>query len=430
MKRLHLKLYLAVVGTLVAFLVAAAIIWHYFGPRRAMWGVESSAGVAVLLFDKESPTAEQEDQVLMALADQLRANTAVCATPRSRIPRSSGAPGLCSVKIAKKPGWQMSPIGPMYNTLLDDGRWLVIHPRHRLIMHGVHIGLMLISVAVALALIIYPITRGITARLERLKASVRELGEGNLAARVAVEGNDEVATLARSFNESAARVEQMVRAHKMLLANCSHELRTPLARIRMATEKLAGPESPAALEMTRSIAELDALIGEMLLASRLDAMSRPERQESVDLLAMAAEEAAHFGREATGEALHVLGDPALLRRMVRNLLDNAQRHAGGATRILVQLAPGETGLAHLLVEDQGPGVAPGERERIFEPFFRAATQAPESRGTGLGLSIVRQVARAHGGEVSVESVVPDAWHQGTRFVVALPRASAPPPQSR
>jgi signal transduction histidine kinase len=390
-----------------------------------MWGVESAAGVAALLFDKEPPTAEQEEQVLLALADQLRANTAVCATPQAKIARSSGAPGLCSLAIVRQRGWQMSRIGPLYSLMLDDRRWLVIHPRHRLILHGVHMGLMLISIAVALALIIYPITRGITARLERLKTSVRELGEGNLAARVAVEGKDEVATLARSFNESAARVEQLVRSHKMLLANCSHELRTPLARIRMATEKLAGPESPAAVEMARSIAELDALIGEMLLASRLDAMSRPERQESVDLLALAAEEAVYFSCEAIGDALHVAGDATLLRRMVRNLLDNAQRHAGGATRVLVRPMPGAVGRVQLLVEDEGPGVAPGERDRIFEPFFRATTLA--TRGTGLGLSIVRQVARAHGGDVSVEPLVPETWHQGTRFVVELPEAAAQPP---
>lgn len=427
MKRLHRKLYLAVVGTLVVFLLAAALIWHFFGPRRAIWGVESAAGVAALLFEKEAPTAEQEEKMLTALAEQLRANTAVCATVSSPISRSSGAPYLCMLGFEIRPGWQMSPNGPLYNLKLGDGRWLMVHPRHRLILHGVHVGLLLLCIAVALALIIYPITRGITARLERLKTSVRELGEGNLSARVAVEGNDEVAALARSFNESAARVEQLVRSHKMLLANCSHELRTPLARIRMATEKLAGPESPAAAEMARSIAELDALIGEMLLASRLDAMDRPERQESVDLLALAAEEAVHFGREATGEPLHVWGDATLLRRMVRNLLDNAQRHAGGATHILVQRAPGAAGRVQLFVEDQGPGVAPGERDRIFEPFFRAATHAPEARGTGLGLSIVRQVARAHGGDVTVEPVAAEAWHQGTRFVVVLPEAAASPP---
>jgi signal transduction histidine kinase len=278
----------------------------------------------------------------------------------------------------------------------------------------------LITIAVALALITYPITRGITARLERLKTSVRELGEGNFAARVAVEGQDEVAALARSFNESAARVETLLRAHKMLLANCSHELRTPLARVRMAVEKLAGPESPAGVEIARSIAELDALIGEMLLASRLDAMRKPERQEDVDLLALVAEEAAHFGRETLGEPLHVIGDPGLLRRMVRNLLDNAQRHAGGASRVEVRRGPG--GQVCILIEDAGPGLPPSEREKIFEPFHRVAAPAAETRGAGLGLSIVRQVARAHGGEVTCAPAGPAGVDSGARFIIVLPEA--------
>jgi signal transduction histidine kinase len=259
-----------------------------------------------------------------------------------------------------------------------------------------------------------------------LKTSVRELGEGNLAARVAVEGKDEVAALARSFNESAERVEQLVNAHKLLLANCSHELRTPLARIRMAIEKLAGPDSPAGAEMARSIAELDTLIGEMLLTSRLDALRRPERSENVDLLALVAEEAAHFGQEPSGEPAYVQGDPTLLRRMVRNLLDNAQRHAGGATRVeLRRMARAGSAEVALVVEDRGSGVPPGDRERIFEPFFRLSSQSPEARGTGLGLAIVRQVARAHGGDVICEPLASEAWHQGTRFVVTLPESGRP-----
>ena len=425
MKRLHLKLYLAVVGTLVVFMIAAAFIWHYFGPRRAIWGVEGTAGVAAKLFGQQPPTAAQEEAMIAAMAGQLRAEVGICADAGSGA-RSSGAVFLCAIDHIRHEGWQVTRRGPTYARALADGRWLVIHPRHRLILHGLHVGLLLLSVAVALALIIYPITRGITARLARLKASVRELGEGNLGARVAVEGRDEVAALARSFNESAERVETLVRAHKMLLANCSHELRTPLARIRMAIEKLGGTDSPASAEMARSIAELDALIGEMLLASRLDAMSRPERQEDVDLLALVAEEAAHFGREVTGQALCVTGDPNLLRRMVRNLLDNAERHAGGVTRIEVRReaqARAAPGKVQLLVEDRGPGVAPEEREKIFEPFYRAARELPEVRGTGLGLSIVRQVARAHGGEAGCEPAVPS----GTRFVIQLPEAGGTAP---
>lgn len=421
MKRLHLKLYLAVVGTLMVFLLAAACIWHFFAPREAMWGVQSAAGVAALVFEGEPPTPAQEDAMLEALAWQLRADVAIYSTSSSLPLRSHGERFTLTAEQLRREGWQVTRAGPIFIRALADGRRLVIHSRHRFLLHGLHLTLIFSLVAVALALIIYPITRGITARLERLKASVRELGEGNLAARVAVEGSDEVAALARSFNESAERVEQLVRSHKMLLANCSHELRTPLARIRMAIEKLAGAGSPAGEEMARSIAELDALIGEMLLASRLDAMTAPERQEYVDLLALAAEEAAHFGIEPDGEALHVRGDPGLLRRMVRNLLDNAHRHAGGATGISV--ARGAAGRVRVVVSDQGPGVPAGELEKIFEPFHRGPGASAEARGAGLGLSIVRQIARAHGGEVRHES----NGMRGARFAIDLPEAGPAAP---
>jgi signal transduction histidine kinase len=437
-RRLHRKLYLAVVGTLVVFTLAGAMIWHFFAPREAMWGVQSASGVAALIFEGQPPTAAEVDAMLEALAAQLHADVALFPKDGIIPLATRGRDFEFTAEMVAHEGWQISRRGPVYLRTLGDGRRLVIHPRQRFLVHGLHLGLMLGAIALTLALIIYPITRGITARLERLKTSVRELGEGNLAARVAVEGNDEVAVLARSFNESAARVEQLVSSHKMLLANCSHELRTPLARIRLGLEKLAGVDTPAGAEMARSIAELDALIGEMLLSSRLDAMRRPERQEDVDLLALAAEEGAHFGREPTGEALHVRGDATLLRRMVRNLLDNAQRHGDGATRLEVRGAPG--GRVELVVEDQGPGIPAGESGKIFEPFFRMAAapaadrmaavpaaermaaataneRAADSRGTGLGLSIVRQVARAHDGDVVCE-----AGGKGARFVVSLPAA--------
>src|SRR5437762_14336909 len=111
----------------------------------------------------------------------------------------------------------------------------------------------------------YPIARGITARLERLRGSMQEFGGGNLSVRVAVEGRDEVAALARSFNDSAERIQKLVAAHKLLLANCSHELRPPLARMRLAVERLPESERAANPEVERGIVELDALIGELLL---------------------------------------------------------------------------------------------------------------------------------------------------------------------
>ena len=198
-----------------------------------------------------------------------------------------------------------------------------------------------------------------------------------------VEGRDEVAALARSFNRSAERVEELVKSYKLLLANCSHELRTPLARIRLGLERLpADPEGPIRGELTRSVAELDALIDEMLLASRLDALKTLERAEDVDLLALAAEEAAPFDRSVEGRPVVVHGDPGLLRRMIRNLLANAERHGGGASRIHVDADA--SGPARLVVEDRGPGVADTDRERIFEPFYRGRTAGATLEGSGLG----------------------------------------------
>jgi signal transduction histidine kinase len=274
-------------------------------------------------------------------------------------------------------------------------------------------GLLLTSIGALLALLSYPITRGITARLGRLQTGVRQFGSGNLAARVKVEGRDEVATLATSFNESAEHIEKLVRAHQMLLANCSHELRTPLARIRLGLEQVPGTDEKTRNEIARSIAELDALIGEMLLSSRLDASAGIDRKEPVDLLALAAEEAAHFDLEASGDAVTLTADPMLLRRLVRNLLENARVHAGGATAVRIE---SDAQHARIVIEDAGDGIPLIDRENIFEPFYRAST-ATRASGAGLGLAIVRQIARAHGGTVSYEP----REGGGSRFTVTLPR---------
>jgi signal transduction histidine kinase len=296
--------------------------------------------------------------------------------------------------------------------------WHLGSNRLRMMLHGVHVVLMLGAIAAGIALLAYPVVRGLTSRLERLKQGVQKFGAGDLAARVAVEGEDEVAALAASFNESAARIEQLVRANQQLLANCSHELRTPLTRMRLAVERLAGGDLRASDELTRNIGELDALIGELLLTSRLDAVRGLERRESVDLLALAAEEAAHFDREVCGDAISVSGDPLLLRRLIRNLLENAGRHAGGASDVRVA----RQGNAVLLtVEDAGPGVPAADRERIFVPFYRS-TDAAQSTGTGLGLAIVRQIAEAHGGAASY---APRAGG-GSQFTVSLPAGELPP----
>ncbi|MGH8746551.1 MAG: HAMP domain-containing sensor histidine kinase, partial [Burkholderiales bacterium] len=222
------------------------------------------------------------------------------------------------------------------------------------------------------------------------------LGAGDFAARVKVEGGDEVARLAQSFNRAAARIEQLLAAHKALLANASHELRTPLTRIRMALELMKqGAEPKRKRQLEQDIAELDGLIDEILLASRLDAVAAREAEEEVDLLALAAEECARYeGAELHGEPVALRGEPRLLRRLIRNLLENAARH--GAPPVEVRVERGAQG-AQISVCDRGPGVPEADRERVFEPFFRRAGGS-ERAGAGLGLALVRQIARRHGGD--------------------------------
>jgi signal transduction histidine kinase len=239
---------------------------------------------------------------------------------------------------------------------------------------------------------------------------------------VKVEGRDEVAQLAESFNRAAARIENLVNAHRMLLANASHELRTPLTRIRMGVELMrdaADPQRKAELEV--DIAELDQLIDEVLLASRLDAVDHLERLEEVDLLALAAEECSRYERCALdGKAVAVRGDPRLLRRMIRNLLENALRH--GEPPIAVELC-GVDGKASLSVCDHGPGIPQSEHERLFQPFHRVA--GAES-GSGLGLALVRQIARRHGGDVAYGQ----KGDCRSCFAVTLPTKSAPTARDR
>jgi signal transduction histidine kinase len=205
----------------------------------------------------------------------------------------------------------------------------------------------------------------------------------------------------------------------MLLANCSHELRTPLARIRMGLELAGAGADPARrAALGKDIAELDALIDEILLASRLDAQKSPEHRDEVDLLALAAEEAARFDLAAEGKALAVRGEPALLRRMVRNLIENARRHGGdGPIAVTVGAEPAGAGV-RLEVADNGPGVPEAEREKIFAPFYRLAGA---EGGSGLGLALVREIARRHGGDAHCLA----GRGAGSVFRVVLPAAARP-----
>ena len=414
-RRLHVQFYVAILATLAIFFVAIALFWNLPGspPRGEVWNMDTAAQLADrLLPPPGSPHADQQ-RVIDDLHQRLRMSLALYDAQGGLIGTAGDIPSLTQRQLMRK-GWAFAHGGGIWILPVSGDRRLVVRPAHGPQLHGVSVFLVPVAIVLAFALGAYPIARRLTRRLARLQVGVDQLGAGDLSTRVPVSGHDELAALARSFNASAERIEALVNSHKMLLANCSHELRTPLARIRLGLERMARDADPPLYdELARSIAELDTLIEEMLLSSRLDALRTLERSEDVDLLALAAEEASHFDRSVEGQPVIVRGDPNLLRRLVRNLLDNAKHHAGGATRVRVDRTA--SGKAELSVEDRGSGIPEDERQKIFEPFYRSTHVGAAARGFGLGLALVRQIARAHGGEVLYT-----ALPEGSRFTVTFP----------
>ena len=280
-------------------------------------------------------------------------------------------------------------------------------------------------VGIAVAMGVFPIIRRLLKRLENLQRGVQRFGEGDLTVRVPTEGKDEVADLARQFNAAASRIEELVQSHKSLLANASHELRSPLARIRMGLELMGGDASvaKAKAEIQRNINELDQLVDEILLASRLDSADVDVGStESVDLMGLAAEECARVDADLevlATEGVEVQAIAKLVRRAVRNLLENARRYSEGDVRLTLSR---EGPMAVIRVEDFGPGVPEAQRERIFEKFYRLPGASERSGGVGLGLSLVRSIAQRHGGSVVCEGRLDGK--QGASFVLRLPASQA------
>jgi signal transduction histidine kinase len=410
MRRLYLQVYLTIVASLVLVVLTAGLLWHFvagvgpFGPQ-----FEVAGEVIAELVPPANAPAQTQQQAINRLAERLGADLALFSRTNEPL-AAAGRPLPAPSRNGQSGGWMRTFDGPAVSIPLPDGRRLVarLPPRQR--PRPLVLAAFLGAIALVVALGARPVVRRLTGRLERLQRGVESLGAGDLTARVKVEGRDEVARLAQSFNQAAARIESLVNAHKMLLANASHELRTPLARIRLGLELVAAhPERKGELE--RDIAELDQLVDEILLLSRLDATEQLEVREDIDLAALAAEECARYddcGLEA--KPVTVRGDPTLLRRMIRNLIDNAKLH--GKPPIEVTVAR-EDDRAVLSVLDHGPVIVEEARERLFSTFYRIPGRCG-AKGTGLGLALVRQIARRHGGDVAYNP------ERGNSFTVTLP----------
>lgn len=246
--------------------------------------------------------------------------------------------------------------------------------------------------AFAVALLVTQLTaHGMTAPLREMTAAARAMARGDYTRRVRATARDEVGELARAFNQMAADLAAADRQRRELIANVSHELRTPISALQAQLENAVdgvAPDDPAALRGALAQTErLGALVAELLDLSRLDAGVVPLAREEIDVtefLTAAVREAeltaVGTGRrvafavapaDPAGRPLRVSADPGRLHQVFANLLDNAARHAPAGTTVTVT-ARGDGDRVVFDVTDQGPGIPPAQRARVFDRFTRGA----------------------------------------------------------
>ena len=284
------------------------------------------------------------------------------------------------------------------------------------------------STSVLLFAVLWIAVRRTLRPVERIRAEVAAIGVTELDRRVPEpRGNDEIARLAATMNEMLARLQRSVQLQQRFVADASHELRTPLTRMR--TELEVDERHPADADPVRTrrsqldeIGALQRLIEDLLALARGDSAKGAVVAETVDLDDIVLAELRSSGNgvridAGAVSAAQVVGDPAALRRVVRNIVDNARRHA--RSTVTVSLAEID-GTARLTIDDDGPGIAPERRADVFDRFTRLDESRTGASGhAGLGLAIVHDIVARHRGTVTVD----DAPGGGARFVVTLPASS-------
>jgi two-component system, OmpR family, sensor histidine kinase MtrB len=283
--------------------------------------------------------------------------------------------------------------------------------------------------AIAGAAVGFYASRRLLRPLERVSAAAVDIAGGRLDTRLDDEGDRDLEPLVRSFNEMAGSLQQRIESEARFASDVSHELRTPLTALSTAVQVVRArqadlpPRTRLAVDVLETqIRYFERLVLDLLEISRIDAGAAELTVESVDVVELARAVTARYGvavEVAPGMDPSVAIDRRRIERVLVNLLDNAEHHAGGAT--VVRLSRTLLWLA-IEVEDNGPGIPPAERQRIFDRFWRGPGARQQAvKGTGLGLALVAEHVRAHGGQIRVE----DNPRGGARFVVEIPVGVAP-----
>lgn len=271
------------------------------------------------------------------------------------------------------------------------------------------------------------LAHGMTSPLRQMTAAARAMARGDYSLRVRATSRDEIGQLATAFNQMAADLGAADEYRRGLIGNVSHELRTPITALRAVLENVVDgvvEPDPETMRMALSQTErLGELVTNLLDLSRVEGGAIPLQISRFDVDEFLREAVEHVSVSATDTPVTVkvtppdlkaVADPARLRQVVVNLVDNALRHSPAGGRVAVLAARDASGL-RIEVTDQGPGIAPAERERVFERFTRGATS---DGGTGLGLAIARWAVELHGGVIEVMDT-----ESGCRIRVSIPESA-------
>ncbi|QQN87522.1 sensor histidine kinase BfmS [Acinetobacter variabilis] len=290
-------------------------------------------------------------------------------------------------------------------------------------------GITLLSLFV-LSLGIYGLLVPMQRKLREVSYALNKMKTGNMSLRLPVEGSDEMATLASSYNNMSDHIQRLIEAQRELMRAVSHELRTPVARIRFAVEMMADEDDydyrlQQVEQIDKDVEALNTLIDEIMTYAKLEQGMPSIEFEDIDLFEVLEQVAVETDALKTGKEVEVLPMPVpvtveaerrYLHRVVQNLVGNAVRYC--EQKILISGGLDAKGMAYICVEDDGPGIPEADRARIFEAFARLDdSRTRASGGYGLGLSIVSRIAYWFGGEIQVDQ---SPTLGGARFIMIWP----------
>jgi signal transduction histidine kinase len=301
-------------------------------------------------------------------------------------------------------------------------------PRAAAGTHKRRIAIALVIGSVIAALVTLVLSGQLTGRVERLAEGVRSLGRGNLTARVPVDGGDEIAGLASSFNAMAAGLEESEARRRQMVSDVAHELRTPLTNLIALIAAARDGLRPANDELFSTLADeaglLNRLVDDLRDLALADAGDLGLHLEPLDVVSEARRAVASFAGDDRGVIVRLNGEPPAmamadarrLGQVFRNLIQNAVTHSPDGGIVAVQVAASDGGPVTVAVTDQGTGIAPEHLPRIWERFYRLdPSRSRATGGMGLGLSVAKRLVEAMGGTIEVES----ALGEGSRFTVRV-----------